>query len=280
MEATMQQTLSLLLFSLLFLFGCGADDTGDRSSVRQEQTASPVAEAGRVTLWSRSGGYDAAVFLPADYGVDPNQKYPLVISLHGFNGSVLNPDHTDVGGDRTGFIKQVWDTPLALTYPGIVIAPDVYVANTNENTLWNHDKLRELIEDSLERYSVDPRRVTVTGHSAGSLAAQELALRSKDLIAGIMPGAFEAAIKLNLCSVADLPLWSFGNTSDVLFQAASWRDVESRMPNCDNFSEQLRLSILENDLGHDGWDEHWSQPEVQDWLVEQRQGLPSLGETI
>lgn len=265
----MHKTSLLLLISILFLTtGCGSSDDDDQNDP-QEETSTPAANAAQVTLWDRSDGYDAAIFLPADYGIDPAKIYPLVLSLHGFNGSVLNSDHTDVGGERTGFIKQVWETPLAQTYPAIVIAPDVYPTGDDENRLWDHDRLRELIQEAISTYQVDPNRIVVTGHSAGSLAAQELALRSKDLIAGIMPGAFEAAIKADVCAVEDLPVWSFGNRSDLLFQAASWSDVESDIEDCPNYTSEFKLTINENTCGHGCWDEHWERAEVQEWLINQ-----------
>jgi predicted peptidase len=260
----MKSLILLLMFSLV---SCGGSDNDSSPSIQEQVAASPAA--GKVTFWSRPNGYDAAVFLPADYGVDPAKRYPLVLSLYGLGGSVLNPDHTDVGGSHSGFIAQVWDTALAATYPAIVIAPEVGVANSDERTFWNHDQLRELILDAQSAYAVDPDRVVSTGNSAGSLASQELALRSKDLLAGIMPGAFEAVIKLNLCSVEDLPIWSFGNTSDVIFQSGSWKETQTAIANCSNFSNEFRVDIFENTCGHGCWDEHWAKPEVQTWLHSQ-----------
>lgn len=262
----------LLMISFLFLSACGGSNSGSSNSSRetpQEETSTPNPNAGKVSLWIRSGGYDAAVFLPADYGTDPNAKYPMVLSLHGFNGSVLNDDHTEVGGDRTGFIKQVWETPLAQSFPGIVIAPDVYPADRDENRLWNHNRLKDLIKDALAVYQVDPDKITITGHSAGSLAAQEFALRDKDLIAGIMPGAFDTIMKVNSCSVEDLPIWAFGNSSDVIFQPASWKSFSFNIQDCPNYVGTFTLTIEENDCGHDCWDQHWERSDVQEWLVNQ-----------
>lgn len=264
----LKSTLLLLLSCLIFTTGCGSNDDDDQNDP-QEEVSTPDANAGRVTLWDRSSGYDAAIFLPADYGTDAAKDYPLILSLHGFNGSVLNSDGSEVGGERTGFIKQVWDTPLAASYPAIVIAPDIYPADDSENRLWDHDRLREVIQEALATYQIDPNRIVVTGHSAGSIAAQELALRSKDLIAGIMPGAFEAVIKADICALEDLPIWSFGNRSDVLFQATSWSGVESDIKDCPNYTSKFQLTINENGCGHGCWDEHWARSDVQEWLINQ-----------
>ena len=257
---------SLLLLSLIIFSSCGSND--DDNGSPQQEVSTPDVNASKVSYWDRSG-YDAAVFLPSDYGTDPNKEYPLVISLYGLGGSVLNAEHTDVGGERSGFIKQVWDTPLALSYPAIVIAPEVGVANSDERTFWNARQLLDLLQEAKSKYQIDDDRVVVTGFSAGSIAVQELALRNKDTFAGIMPGAFDAVIKANLCELENFPVWSFGNTSDVLFQAASWRGVQNDIANCSGYTEKFVLTINDNQCGHDCWDDHWARPDVQTWLHSQ-----------
>lgn len=258
------KTTQMLFLSLFLLSSCGSNNDDSSASPQEESS-----NAGKVSLWTRPGGYDAAVFLPATYGTDPDAKYPMVLSLHGFNGSVLNSDHTEVGGQRTGFIKQVWDTPLALTYPGIVVAPDVYPPDSNENSLWNREKLVDIINDAIKTYQVDPNRITVTGNSAGAIGAQQLALVNKNLIAGIMPGAFDAIMKVNTCSVDDLPIWSFGNSSDVLFQPASWTSFQTDIQACSGYTDEFTLTIYQNQCGHDCWDDQWKRADVQEWLVNQ-----------
>lgn len=261
---------ALLFFTISLLFSCGKSDDSDNNSRLPQEETTTTPGAGEVTLWTRSDGYNAAVFLPAAHEGGSNKTYPMVLSLHGFNGSVLNADQTAVGGERSGFVKQVWNTPLSESFPAVVIAPHVYIRGNNENTLWNHDKLRELILDAIEKYQVDSKRVVITGYSAGSIAAQDLAIRSEDLIAGIMPGAFETVLKIDPCAVEDLPVWAFGNSSDPIFQPASWKDVKGAVESCGNYTQEFQLTIYENSCEHGCWDDHWSRPEVQSWLVGQQ----------
>lgn len=261
------------LTAVLLLFSCGqSSDSDDNPGSPQEETTT-VPGAGKVNLWTRTEGYNAAVFLPATYESGSSSTYPMVLSLHGFNGSVLNGDQTAVGGERSGFIKQVWDTPLSATYPAVVIAPHVYSQDNEENSLWSHDELRELILDAIATYQINPKRIVVTGYSAGSIAAQELSLRSEDLIAGIMPGAFRPILQIDPCAVEDLPVWTFGNNSDPLFQPASWREVKEEVESCGNSTQDFQLVVYENTCGHGCWDEHWSRPEVRAWLINQQLGF-------
>lgn len=225
-------------------------------------------DAGKISLWKRSGTYDSAVFLPADYGADPHRVYPMILSLHGLGGSVLNTAHTAVGGEKTGFIKQVWGTTLAKKFPAIVVAPNWAPAGSTSSGLWNHSQLRQTILDAVKKYKVDPDRIVVTGLSAGSIATQELIKNSRDLLAGAMPAAY-APVVSDACQMSDLPVWVFGNTSDGYFNHTSWSAYETKVQNCSNFTHDFTLTVYESTCGHGCWDSHWAKPEVQDWLINQ-----------
>lgn len=228
------------------------------------------SNAGKISLWLSPTTYDSAVFLPADYGADPNRVYPFILSLHGLNGSVLNTSHTAVGGAKTGFIKQLWGTTLAKSYPAIVVAPNWAPAGSTASGLWNSAKLRQLILAAAKKYKVDADRIVVTGLSAGSIATQELMKNSKDIIAAAMPGAYNSTlIASNPCHVADMPVWAFGNTSDALFVSTGWNSLETKVQNCSNYIHEFRLSVYQNTCGHGCWDSHWAKPEVQEWLINQ-----------
>jgi len=264
---------ALAMTVLIVLTSCGKAIQQNSQSVN----ASPISVAdgrfegksGEVGLWDRARGYNCAVFLPASYGQDPNRLYPLILSLHGYNGSVLNILQTAVGGNRSGFIKQVWNTPLATTFDAIVIAPHVYSVGSTENTLWNRSELRELILEAKSAFRVDPARIVVTGNSAGAIATQELVKYSHDLLAGAMPGAFQYLYAVNPCEFAKLPVWAFGNDSDGLFDASGWENLKDVIRACDGHTQKFKLEVNSNNCGHGCWDKHWARPEVQRWLVSQ-----------
>jgi predicted esterase len=256
-----------------YLFQITRTDGSEKVSDSVSVTVKPApraadANAGKISLWKNSSAYDSAVFLPADYGVDPNKLYPLIISLHGLNGSVLNTAHTAVGGSKTGFIKQVWGTSLAKTYPAIVVAPNWSPVGSTSSGLWTHLKLRTLILNAIEKYSVDRNKIVATGLSAGSIATQELVRNSKDLLAGAMPGAY-APVNSDACTLADIPVWVFGNSSDALFNQSSWSSYSKKVTNCSNYDHNYELTIYQSTCGHGCWDSHWAKPEVQDWLINQ-----------
>lgn len=234
--------------------------------------------AGKISLWLRRGtvypanfDYDAVVFLPKDYGSIPGKMYPVVFSFHGLGGSVMDVNHTAPGGNKEGFIKQVWNTALSNTFPAIVIAAQVTPPGTNPgSTWWSHFSTRRLIEDALTHYKIDPKRVVVTGLSAGGAATNDLILNSSDLLAGAMPGAFnEDPFTNSPCLLAPFPVWAFGNDNDGVFQAYDWLVLEPKVKACGNYTGDFILSVYANGCGHGCWDNHWAKPEVQQWLVNQ-----------
>jgi hypothetical protein len=248
-------------------------------------TATPLPSgtdpnAGKVSLWKRSGAnypekfyYDSAVYLPSDYGSNPNQQYAMILSLHGLGGTVMNTDHTAAGGNKEGFIKQVWDTALSPSFPAIVIAPSARLVGATADAWWSGSQLRDLIIAAKVKYKIDPNRVVVTGLSAGGDGVNQLIQNSKDLIAGFMPGAYnEDPFTNNACLLADVPIWAFGNSSDGTFQPEDWQKLATKVKACANYTGNFTVTVYQNTCGHGCWDDHWMKPEVQIWLSTQSKG--------
>lgn len=216
-------------------------------------------DAGKVSRWNSI--YESAVFLPIDYGTNPNKLYPLILSLNGYGEFVFET--------KSGFIKQVWDTELAQTFPAIVIAPNN--TSTSKENFWSHQDLRKLIIAALSEFKIDKKRIIIAGHSEGSLAGQQMLMYSKDLIAAAMLGGYSPdALKEDYCVIADIPLWTFGNSSDAIFKGTTWQILEEKISKCSNYTYEFSINTYINSCGHDCFDEHWKKIEVQDWLVNQQ----------
>lgn len=264
MKSVLKPLASIFLISL-FALSCGkkiSETTIQSLSVtRDRRETSYSVTPGKVTIWKRGKGYDCAVFIPVDYSSNPSKTFPLIISLHGYNETVMNINHTNVGGTKGGFIKQVWDTPLANTFSGIVIAPHVYAVGTSENMLWDRNELRDLIIESIESFKVDPERIVATGISSGSIATQELLKYSGDLLAGGMPGHFQYLYPRDVCVYAQMPIWAFGKQSDERFDATGWQKLGKEIKKCSSFNQKFKLTLTQLN--------QWENPSVQRWLTEQ-----------
>ena len=173
-------TAGITVFGLVFLFfsvtAC-RDKTDDTSfSISKDERSFSLSLGGR----ERTG----SLFVPKEY--DGRTPFSLVFALHG------------AGGTGESFRGNGFDR-LAGEFSFIMVYPD------GIGQRWESPDdipfFLSLIEEFQKRFSIDPHRIYVTGHSAGAIQAYELAAALPDHIAAIAPvaGLFSSAI-----SVADL----------------------------------------------------------------------------
>ncbi|MFP2924459.1 PKD domain-containing protein [Pyxidicoccus sp. 3LG] len=256
----------------------GATSTDTVSVTVHPGTQPPDPRAGKLHVWSRGGTYDTAVFLPIEYGAVPGKKYPLVLSLHGRGGTTLNADHTQVGTNPEGFIRQlIPGKPLVNTYPAVVIAPHAPRIGAPHDTYWNTDLTHALVLEAISRYSIDPDRVTMTGLSFGGAGVNDQLLKYRSTYAGGMPLAYTSPVANPICLLADFPLWAAGNVGDGTFNAWKWTNptdgVQTQVRQCPNYTGELQVTVMPGTT-HSGWDEFWSRADAQTWLVSQVRQTP------
>ncbi|WP_338863813.1 PKD domain-containing protein [Myxococcus stipitatus] len=263
----------------LHVFLLTATDNGGRSAsdtvsvMVHPGTVAPDPRAGKMHVWARGGTYDTAVFLPIDFGAIPGKKYPLVLSLHGRGGITLNADHTQVNANPEGFIRQlIPGKPLVNTYPAVVIAPNAPRIGAPLDTYWNTALTHALVLEAINLYSIDPDRVTMTGLSFGGAGVIDQMTQYRSTYAGGMPVAYTTPTVTPLCVLADFPIWAAGNRGDGTFNAWKWTNptdgYTTQMRQCANYTNELQVTVMEGTT-HSGWDEFWSRPDAQTWLVSQ-----------
>jgi poly(3-hydroxybutyrate) depolymerase len=141
-------------------------------------------------------------YLPSNYAAltAGGKKLPLVLSLHGRNGSgrwqALTSDWHTVA-ERNGFIA-VYPQGTGATWNGSMAAdsPDVLF-------------LRSLIDELKTRHAVDPTRVYINGASMGSLMTQRMAVQYPLLFGAIAPcysGYLSTANLANAIVRTDVPM--------------------------------------------------------------------------
>lgn len=146
----------------LLIAGCGDDDGG---------SGQPPLDPNPPLTVGAAQGRPASVVLPADY--DITREYPLVILLHGFGASAQIQDvifGLQTRATRFQFILvlpdgtlagngvRFWDgTPECCNFTGTPVDDVGYLA--------------ALMEEAMEIYAVDPRRIRLVGHSNGGYMA-------------------------------------------------------------------------------------------------------------
>lgn len=116
------------------------------------------------------------IHVPSSFSRHSSRRYPLVIALHGYNGTTR------------GIMRAFLDRTSPLPHPqvdGFVIAPHAY-GNSFYRGPGEYEVLR-VLHWALGTLPIDPDRVSITGVSMGGTGAAHLALRYPDYFAAAAP---------------------------------------------------------------------------------------------
>jgi predicted peptidase len=171
------------------------------------------------------------LFVPENY--DPSRSYPLVMFLHGA-GEVGSDNEKQLTANQGA---SVWAKPEEQArHPSFVLAPQsnsYYTADpasgNSEPTGWTSlmiygldrpfDPLNQLVTayDILQKvtgeYSIDPKRIYLTGVSMGGFGTFALAIEHPDEFAALVPvcGGGDPG---RLAGIARTPIWVFHAAED------------------------------------------------------------------
>lgn len=112
----------------------------------------------------------------------------------------------------------------------------------------------------------------MTGLSSGGSGVNDQILKYRTTYAGAMPLAYFAPRPTNICDLEALPIWTSGHASDGTFASWGWINptdgFHPLLRQCPGYTGEVQVTITFGS-GHSGWDEFWSRPETQSWLVSQ-----------
>ena len=117
------------------------------------------------------------LFLPESYAQSTNQKFPLILFLHGAGERGRDLDSVK----RHGIPKIVETNP---DFPFIAVSPQC-----PEDSWWTSElhTINGLIEEAVEKYQVDTSRIYLTGLSMGGFGTWSLASMYPERFAAIAP---------------------------------------------------------------------------------------------
>ncbi|HKJ67669.1 MAG TPA: alpha/beta hydrolase-fold protein [bacterium] len=145
------------------------------------------------------------LYLPEDYYQNANQRWPLVLFLHGAGerGTDLNlvtkhgPPKLAAAGER---------------FPFIILSPQC-----PEDRRWKSGPLKRLLDRVKLNFRVDETRIYLTGLSMGGYGTWHLAARYPEYFAAIAPicGAGDPE---HAETLRDVPVWAFHGAQDEVFR--------------------------------------------------------------
>jgi predicted peptidase len=196
---------------------------------------------------------DYLLFLPQDY--DKKDSCPLMLFLHGAGER----------GDDLELVKKHGPPKIVETkkdFPFILVSPQC-----QPKRWWEPLALTALLDDVAAKYKVDEDRIYVTGLSMGGFGTWSLASHTPDRFAAIAPicGGGEPYWTKRF---VHLPVWVFHGAKDFLVPL---RRSEEMVEALNRHGGNVKLTVYP-DADHDAWTETYDNPELYEWLLQQKRG--------
>ena len=217
----------------------------------------------RVQLYSsEKADLNYVMYIPGEYGVNPERDWPLLLYLH--------------GGDRVNSTVRILKNDYLLSklqnqdyFPFIVVAPQ----GTGEYEFWATDEMVDSIMTLLDEIqgvlTVDPNRIYLTGVSAGGNGTWSIGLRHPERFAALAPVmgyyGWPFSIPENICDLANVPVWAFHGETDETIPLEAEQGLVDALEDCGG---DVQFTIFPG-VGHDLNQEKVYSSELYEWLLEQ-----------
>jgi predicted peptidase len=121
-----------------------------------------------------------------------------------------------------------------------------------------------ILEDVEKNYSVDPKRIYLTGLSMGGMGTWSLAVTMPDKWAAIVPICGRGDPK-QAEKIKDLPCWAFHGDADNAVNVSGSRDMIKAIEKVGGHPKYTEYP----GVGHNSWDKAYSTDELYEWLLKQ-----------
>ncbi|HYF83440.1 MAG TPA: alpha/beta fold hydrolase [Clostridia bacterium] len=198
------------------------------------------------------------LYLPNEYGRDSNEKWPLLLFLHGAGES----------GDDVELVKRHAIPKMieeGQDLPFIIAAPQCPA-----DSYWDahFDAIDELIKELGACYPIDSDRIYLTGISMGGFGAFDLAMAYPDRFAAVVPVCGGASYPELAYVIKNVPVWVFHGARDEAVPIGESEKVVEVLKSCNG---NVRFTIYP-DKGHDVCSLAYQHKELFSWLLEQNRG--------
>jgi len=195
------------------------------------------------------------LYLPKGYGEKKDQKWPLMLFLHGAGER----------GDDINLVKKHGPPKLidaGKEFPFIVVSPQCPTSSWWPEQV---DALVALLDDVQSKYAVDSSRVYLTGLSMGGFGTWTLACRYPDRFAALAPicGGGERYLVSRLKNV---PVWVFHGAKDPVVPLQSSSEMVEALKKAGG---NVQFTVYP-DAQHDSWTETYNNPKLYEWFLSHR----------
>ena len=203
------------------------------------------------------------VFVPHDY--KKGTPTPTILFLHG--AGETKPKE---GAKTKGTPKMPVEVGIGpeikkreKTFPFLTIIPQAPRFGWGAGS--DGGKLALAILDQAEKdYSVDKKRLYLTGLSMGGMGTWSLAMAMPDKWAAIVPICGRGDTK-SADKIKDLPCWAFHGDADNAVPVAGSRDMIAAIKKAGGEPKYTEYP----GVGHNSWDKAYATDELYEWMLKQ-----------
>ena len=224
--------------------------------------------------------YRYQVFVPREF--TRRKTWPVIIVLHGggtYGSDGIRP--TDGGFGRV--VRSSRDG-----FPAIVIFPQAHADGTPGWQLEGGEAAMAALSRSIKEFNGDPKRVVLTGYSAGGNGTWSLAMRFPERFAAIVPiCSFISKFKgvaskvdypaLAPADVADpyafiakrvssIPVWIFHGDADKTAPVEGSRKMAAALKAIGANVQYTELPGVD----HNAWDPAYARADLIEWMLKQK----------
>ncbi|MDX6306497.1 MAG: hypothetical protein QOI77_3466 [Blastocatellia bacterium] len=224
--------------------------------------------------------YRYQVFVPREF--TRTRTWPVIIVLHG--GGTYGSD--GIRPTDGGFGRVIRSSRNG--FPAIVIFPQAHADGTPGWQLEGGQAAMAALDKSIKEFNGDPKRVVLTGYSAGGNGTWSLALRYPERFAAIVPicsfvSQFQGVASkvdypaLAPAEVADpyafiakrvssIPVWIFHGDADKTAPVEGSRKMAAALKAIGANVQYTELPGVD----HNAWDPAYARADLIEWMLKQR----------
>ena len=197
------------------------------------------------------------LYLPMEYDSKPDQRWPVVLFLHG-------------RGESSGPLSLVakWGPPKFAErgdeLPFILVSPQC-----PEEGVWSDEERQQGLDSLLKHisseYRTDETKVSLTGLSMGGFGSWKLV--------ATYPKRFSCAVPIcgsgdekSATRLVDLPIWAFHGSEDSVVPVADTEKMVNAIKQAGG--TKIRFTTLEH-IGHNSWSAAYATPALLQWMLDQ-----------
>ena len=232
-------------------------NAAEKTESRSTRPPAPAAKRDERVRIGRMTEYNVDLrflsYVPPGYKLDSDQRWPLVLFLHGSGERGTNIEKLALHGPPK-LIKA------GKQFPFIMIAPQC-----PGGRWFRVAELVALLDHVEAQYLVDPDRIYVTGLSMGGFGTFQLAAAIPHRLAAVAPICGGGAVQ-TASLFKNLPVWAFHGDADT---AVPMQRSKEMVDAINAAGGHAKLTIYPG-VGHDSWTRTYADPKFWEWLLKQK----------